>query len=68
MAYYDFDGKITIDESAAERDILYIQVAKEILERAKNDVDRMATQAAEAQGEAAVALQEKAAEFEFSHF
>lgn len=62
MAYYDFDGRITIDEVAAQKDITNMQAARSILAEAKVSVDRMAQQASESQGETAIAMLDKANE------
>ncbi len=62
MAYYDFDGKITIDEAAAEKDVRNIRAAREILVEAKRSIDRLFAQASESTGDTAAAILEKAQE------
>lgn len=62
MAYYDFDGKITIDEAAARRDIQKIETALPYLYNAKKSVIRIREEGSSTIGETGKAIVEKAEE------
>ncbi len=62
MAYYDENGRIMIDEAAANRDISKLQAAQEILNRVIAAFQQLNSQAAEGQGETARALSDKSQE------
>lgn len=62
MAYHDSSGQITIDEVVAQGDIVRMQSARTILEESLIAVNRLIQQAEQGQGEASVAVAEKATE------
>lgn len=62
MAYYDFNGTITIDEQAAWADINRIQQALPSLSAAKSALEQLILQCGVMQGETSAAISEKAAE------
>ena len=62
MAYYDFDGKITIDENAAFNDIRLMGQAKDILENARSNMQRVSACAEGCKGQTAQAILEKSQE------
>lgn len=64
MAYYDFDGRITIDEQAARRDIRRIASALPYLEMAKSTLDRLLEEGGHTQGETGSAIVDKTGELQ----
>ncbi len=60
MAYYDYNGTITIDENAARADINRIQSAIPKLTAVSGILERMIQEGGSAQGETALAIVEKA--------
>ena len=62
MAYRDFNGTITIDEAAANRDISKINQTIPLLKNAKSSLITLRNQAAATKGETGNALQEKSSE------
>ena len=60
MAYYDYNGTITIDENAARADINRIQSAIPKLTAVSGILERMIQEGCSAQGETALAIVEKA--------
>lgn len=62
MAYYDENGKITIDENAANSDIRRIETALARLEDSKKTLTALLKQAADGQGQTTMAVTEKSAE------
>lgn len=62
MAYYDYDGTITIDEQAARSDIRKIAAALPELEAAKAAMDRIYSEGSNTQGETGRAVVDKADE------
>ena len=62
MAYYDENGKITIDEAAANADIRRIETALAQLENSKNALNALLRQASEGQGQTTNAVVEKSAQ------
>lgn len=62
MAYYDENGRITIDENAAKADIQRINRAVEYLESSKKALSALISQASEGKGQTTAAITEKAAE------
>lgn len=62
MAYYDENGRITIDEIAAQHDINRASEAEEILKTVAVQLRRLVLQAEEYEGQTARALAEKAQE------
>ena len=62
MAFHDADGRITIDENAANRDISHAQQARQSLSAAEKQLQLMLQQTNEFEGETARALNEKSAE------
>ena len=62
MAYHDADGKITIDEVAANRDISHAMQAKQSLAEAESKLKLKLNQTASFEGETAQALNEKSAQ------
>lgn len=64
MAYRDSDGKITIDEAAAQTDINRAARAAEILRQASNTLKTVVSETSSFQGETANAIVEKAQELQ----
>ncbi|MCI5700940.1 MAG: hypothetical protein MR308_11280 [Lachnospiraceae bacterium] len=62
MAYYDSNGKITIDEIAANGDIAKINQALPSLENAKNALEHLLEQGSSSKGETGAAVVEKTQE------
>lgn len=62
MAYYDYNGTITIDEQAAANDIYRIQNALPILDAARKSIRQVMEVASTSQGEAGRAILEKSEE------
>lgn len=62
MAYYDYNGTITIDEQAARSDIQKIQNALPNLQAAKSALDRLISEGSTTQGNTGTAIVEKANE------
>ena len=62
MAYHDADGKITIDEAVANRDISHALQAKQDLAQAEAKLKLMLDQTGSFEGETAQALNEKSAQ------
>lgn len=62
MALYDENGKITIDERAAQYDIRQMEIAIEAIEESQKALTEIIRQANETQGNVGVAIVEKAAE------
>ena len=62
MPYYDDNGKITIDEAAANADIRRLQTAITQLEKSKKAVISLQRQAAEGEGQTTAAVSEKCGE------
>ena len=62
MAYYGDDGRLTIDEVAANSDINKIRSARAILEDAKASLNTLLSTATMYQGNTALSIQEKAQE------
>lgn len=62
MAYYNFDGTITIDEIAAQRDIQKIKETIPVLESAHVAIKQIVEQSASGQGEITAAIIDKAEE------
>lgn len=62
MAYRDENGKITIDEVAAQADICKIESAQAILQDALQSLKAAQTEGANSQGQTAQAIHEKAQE------
>ena len=60
MAYYDYNGTITIDENAARADINRIQSPIPKLTAVSGILERMIQEGCSAQGETALAIVEKA--------
>ena len=64
MAYRDQNGRITIDEIAAQQDIKRIQTAIGSLENARAAINSLIQQNSTAQGETASAINEKSHELQ----
>ncbi len=64
MSYYDFDGRITIDEHAARGDILKINSALPKLQAAFQALGRIKAEGSGTQGETGRAIMEKAGELQ----
>lgn len=62
MAYYDFNGTVTIDEQAAWSDIQKIQLALPSLYNARTALEQLVLQSSTMQGETGAAITEKASE------
>ena len=62
MAYYDFDGVITIDENAAANDIALMKQAADILENSRSYMQRVTSCAEACKGQTAQAILEKSQE------
>ena len=62
MAYHDADGKITIDEAVANRDISHALQARQSLAEAEAKLKLMLSQTDAFEGETAQALNEKSAQ------
>lgn len=62
MAYYDYNGKITIDEVAAGTDIARINAALPSLINAKRILEQLLEQGSSSQGETGAAIVEKTQE------
>ena len=62
MAYYDENGRITIDESAAQADIKRIETAIASLNNSKKAINNLIQQATSEQGQTSTAVIEKATE------
>lgn len=62
MAYYDYNGRITIDEEAAGRDIQRLRAALPALENAAAVFGRLAQEGRQMQGETGKAAADKAEE------
>ena len=58
MAYRDSDGKITIDEIAAERDIKQLNLSKESMETALKELNEIVAQSEEFSGNSAMRIRE----------
>lgn len=64
MAYYDKNGRITIDEAAANQDIRRLREAAQILKESQASIRSLQRQGSEMQGLTAQAIQEKSMEME----
>ena len=64
MAYHDENGKLTIDEAAANRDIKRLREAANILKDSRASIRSLRQQSTDMQGLAAQAIQEKSTEME----
>lgn len=64
MAYYDENGKITIDEVAANKDIKRLREAAKILKESQASIRNLQRQSGDMQGLTALAIQEKGTEME----
>jgi len=62
MAYRDRNGKITIDEYAANQDIKRLSEAVQVLKDSRNAIQNLQRQAEDLRGETAVAIQTKGQE------
>lgn len=62
MAYYDENGKITIDENAAQYDIRQLQRAVECLDNSRRTLNELIRRSAEMQGATGGAINEKTGE------
>lgn len=62
MAFYDENGKITIDEVAAQADIRRIETAIASLNNSKKAINNLIQQATSEQGQTSSAIIEKATE------
>ena len=62
MAFRDQNGKITIDEVAAQQDIQKLATAINALETARRSITHLIQQAENEQGETSIAVVEKATE------
>ena len=62
MAYYDFDGKITIDEVAAMKDISKINLAIPKLVNAKTALEQILREGSNSKGDTSAAIIEKSQE------
>lgn len=62
MAYHDYNGKITIDDVAAARDIQKIRTAMDKLDSARNSMSQLITFASEIKGHTGNAIQSRAQE------
>lgn len=62
MALYDENGKITIDENAAQYDVRKIQDALYYLNDSRRTLNNLIQQSAQTQGETGNAITEKATE------
>lgn len=62
MAYHDYNGKITIDDVAAARDIQKIRTAMDKLDSARNSMSQLITFASEIKGYTGNAIQSRAQE------
>ena len=62
MAYYDENGRITIDEVAAQADIRRIETAIASLNNSKKAINNLIQQATSEQGQTSSAIIEKATE------
>ncbi len=60
MAYRDMNGKVMIDEAAAQADIRQERQAEQILRRAANALQAVQNESNSFQGETAAAIGEKA--------
>lgn len=60
MAYRDMNGKVMIDEAAAQADIRQERQAEQILRRAANALQAVQNESNSFQGETAVAIGERA--------
>lgn len=64
MAYHDENGRITIDEQAANRDIRRLREAAGVLKDSRAGIRNMRQQSSDMKGLAAGAIQEKSLEME----
>lgn len=64
MAYRDYNGKITIDETAARNDIRKINAAIAKLEAARNSVNHLIQQASSMKGQTGQAIVSKSGELQ----
>lgn len=64
MAYFDENGRITIDEDAAARDIKRLRESAQVLKDSRAAIRSVKSQALEFQGEMSAAIVEKANEME----
>ena len=64
MAYFDENGRITIDEDAAAKDIKRLRESAQVLKDSRAAIRSMKSQALEFQGEMSSAIVEKANEME----
>ena len=62
MAYHDANGKITIDDAAANHDIALANSARECLQQVDSQLVLMLQQTDSFEGETALALRDKSAE------
>lgn len=62
MALHDENGRITIDEVAAQNDVRRLLSAVSALENAKASINNLVGQAAEGQGQTMLAVMDKAVE------
>lgn len=62
MAYRDYNGKITIDELAAKRDIQKINEAVKRLEKARDNLNQLISQGSAMKGSSGEALVSKGVE------
>lgn len=60
MAYHDMNGKVMIDEAAAQADIRQERQAEQILRRAAQALQAVQNESNSFQGETATAINEKA--------
>lgn len=64
MAYRDYNGKITIDETAAKNDIRKINAAIAKLEAARNSVNHLIQQGATMKGQTGQAIVSKSGDLQ----
>ena len=62
MAYHDANGRITIDDAAANQDIARANAAKQCLSQVDSQLNLMLQQVDAFEGETAMALREKSME------
>lgn len=62
MAYKDYNGKITIDETAAKKDVQKIKAAIAKLEAARSSVNQLMQQSSAMKGQTGQAIASKSSE------
>lgn len=64
MAYYDFNGTITIDEQAAQRDVQRISSVLPFLQESMTAIEQLLEESSSMRGNTGSAIAEKSAELQ----